>query len=89
MTDEVVRKVEWLLSEGAGIIKDQADEIERLRNCLQKFANTSNLLIGQTYKLLGSPHPLWGAINDLSTMADVANQGLAGNWDYDPYERSC
>ena len=36
MTDDVATKLEFLLQEGAEIIKEQAAEIERLKNDLNK-----------------------------------------------------
>lgn len=44
MPDDIVTKLEFLLKEGAAIIKDQADEIERLRVEVDKWRKVADEL---------------------------------------------
>ena len=53
MSDDIVTKLEFLLKEGAAIIKEQADEIERLRKLMKDFVS---LHIQTDQVWVGSPN---------------------------------
>lgn len=76
----------WVTFDALPVLGEAADEIERLRNLVKQIAQYCDEAVDRASQCLGSPHSMWGAINALSRMSDVAEQALNGNWDYDPYE---
>lgn len=79
------RESEWVdLDDWA----DAADEIERLRNLLNKVIQQADIISDNAHRWLGHPHNLWGCLNELATITTIAEHAITGDWDYDPYEQA-